>query len=363
MFLQNLTLLNFKNHAAKKLIFNKKINCFIGNNGVGKTNLLDAVYYLCLTKSYFNTTDAQNMLFGQDFFRLEGNLRTNDRPVQVVFKVQAPRKKELIVNDAPVPRLSAHIGQLPAVMIAPDDNQLILGGSEERRRFLDSTISQVNHSYLEWLMQYNKYLAQRNSALKEFAERRQVDKTLLESYNVRLAELGTKIYETRRVAIEKLQPLFRQFYNQLSLERDIVHFSYESQLHQKPLEQLLESGLEKDLALQRTEWGIHKDDLEFYISPQGNEAAKIKKFGSQGQQKSFILSLKLAEHQFIKNATGLLPFLLIDDIFDKLDPDRSRQLMQLISSDDFGQVFITDTDDSHIREELDALQNFEVFAV
>lgn len=330
---------------------------------MGKTNLLDAIYYLCLTKSYFNSSDTQNMLFGQDFFRLEGHIQTNERQLQVVYKVQAPRKKELLVNDAPVPRLSAHIGQLPAVMIAPDDNQLILGGSEERRRFLDSTISQVNHNYLEWLMQYNKYLAQRNSALKDFAERGQVDKTLLESYNLRLAELGTKIYETRRVAIEKLQPLFRQFYQQLSLERDIVSFSYESQLHQKPLEQLLESGLQKDLALQRTEWGIHKDDLEFYISAQRNEAAKIKKFGSQGQQKSFILSLKLAEHQFIKNATGLLPFLLIDDIFDKLDPDRSRQLMQLISSENFGQVFITDTDDSHIRAELDALQNFEVFAI
>ncbi len=363
MFLQNLSLLNFKNHASKRLNFSKKINCFIGNNGVGKTNLLDSIYYLCLTKSYFNNSDAQNMLFGQEFFRLDGTVQVNERPMQVVFKVQAPRKKELLVNDAPVPRLSAHIGQLPAVMIAPDDNQLILGGSEERRRFLDSTISQVNHSYLEWLMQYNKYLAQRNSALKEFAERGQVDKTLLESYNLRLAELGTRIYDTRQTAIAKLQPLFRQFYQQLSLERDIVSFSYESQLHQKPLEQLLESGLQKDLALQRTEWGIHKDDLEFYISPRKTESARIKKFGSQGQQKSFILSLKLAEHQFIKNATGLNPFLLIDDIFDKLDPDRSRQLMQLISTQDFGQVFITDTEDNHIRAELEVLDNFEVFRI
>ncbi len=355
MFLRKLTVLNFKNHPQRALNFGKKINCFIGNNGLGKTNLLDAIYYLCLTKSYFNSSDQQNILFGKEYFRLDGELTVNQQVFNIVYKVQSGRKKDLTVNEAPVTKLSHHIGHFPAVMIAPDDNQLILGGSDERRKFLDSTISQVNREYLENLILYNKYLAQRNSALKDFAEKRKVDKTLLESYNIKLAELGSKIYEARRVSINLLQPIFKQYYGQLSLERDTVNFRYESQLHEKPLDILLEEGLDKDLALQRTEWGIHKDDVEFYIAAKADdnrEDIKIKKFGSQGQQKSFIISLKFAEYQFIRNATGKKPLLLIDDIFDKLDPDRSRQLIQLISNPDFGQVFLTDTDAGHILHEM-----------
>ncbi|MFN8286344.1 MAG: DNA replication and repair protein RecF [Chitinophagales bacterium] len=354
MFLHKLAVLNFKNHPQKALEFSKKINCFIGNNGLGKTNLLDAIYYLCLTKSYFNSSDQQNIMFGKEYFRLDGELTVNQEVFKLVYKVQSGRKKDLTVNEVPLSKLSHHIGNFPAVMIAPDDNQLILGGSDERRRFLDSTISQVNREYLENLILYNKYLAQRNSALKDFAEKRRVDKTLLESYNLKLAELGTKIYEARRVSINLLQPIFKQYYAQLSLERDTVNFRYESQLHEKPLDLLLEEGLDKDLALQRTEWGIHKDDVEFYIASKTNneDDIKIKKFGSQGQQKSFIISLKFAEYQFIKNATGKKPLLLIDDIFDKLDPDRSRQLIQLISGADFGQVFLTDTDAGHILHEM-----------
>lgn len=347
MFLSKLALLHFKNHEQRTVSFSKKVNCFIGNNGAGKTNLLDAIYYLCLTKSYFSSTDVQNILFGKDFFRLEGNLTTPLGAFHVVYKLLGGRKKELFVNDVTVPKLSAHIGHFPAVMIAPDDNQLVLGSSEERRRFIDATISQVNIQYLEWLILYNKFLAQRNATLKDFAEKKRTDMDLLESYNVQLHTLGTKIYEARQTVVEQLQPIFNYYYSELSLEREQVSFQYVSQLTDKPLDILLEETLQKDLLLQRTECGIHRDDLDFFI---GNN--KLKRFGSQGQQKSFIISLKLAQHQFISKAKGFHPLLLIDDIFDKLDNDRSRQLLHIILSDNFGQVFITDTDEQHILNEL-----------
>lgn len=356
MFLSKLALLHFKNHEQRTVSFQKKINCFIGNNGAGKTNLLDAIYYLCLTKSYFSATDAQNILFGRDFFRLEGNLTTPDGAFHVVYKLVGGKKKELLVNDVSVPKLSAHIGHFPAVMIAPDDNQLVLGSSEERRKFIDATISQVNIQYLEWLMAYNKYLAQRNAALKEFAEKKRTDKVLLESYNAQLAILGTKIFEARQTVIEQLQPIFNYFYSELSLEREKVSFGYVSQLSEKPLDILLEENQQKDLILQRTECGIHRDDLDFFIGTN-----KLKRFGSQGQQKSFIISLKLAQHQFISKAKGFHPLLLIDDIFDKLDNDRSRQLLNIVCSENFGQVFITDTDEQHILSELG--NEAEIFSI
>jgi len=352
VFLRKLTLLNFKNHPQRDFVFSKKINSVIGNNGIGKTNMLDAVYYLCLTKSYFSSNDAQNILFSKDFFRLHGLCEHDDSTYEIVYKLQSGRKKDLVVNDVNVPKMSQHIGQFPVVMIAPDDNLLILGGSEERRRFIDSTISQVNPAYLEWLMQYNKILAQRNAALKDFAEKNSFDKTLLETYNIRLSSLGTSIYDARKIVIEKLQPIFKKMYADLSLERDAVRFNYVSQLHDKPLAVLLEENLKRDLILQRTESGIHKDDIDFFMNDQ-----KIKRFGSQGQQKSFVIALKFCEFQFIAEAKGFKPLLLIDDIFDKLDPDRSKQLISMIASENFGQVFLTDTDETHLCEAMVDLED------
>ena len=356
MFLTKITLLNFKNHETRSVEFNKKINCIIGNNGVGKTNLLDAIYYLCLTKSYFNSTDQQNILFGKDFFRLEGKLTRATEPFDIVYKLAANKRKELIINDSPVPKLSDHIGNFPAIIISPDDSQLILGSSEERRRFLDNTISQVNHEYLDRLIAYNKVLAQRNAALKRFAETRQVDKPLIETYDQQLIGLGNHIYEARKVAIGKLYPIFQQFYKQLSFEREAVSFTYNSQLNDKPFDELLKRNFDRDIMLQRTDVGIHKDDIEFFLTPVSNEKAdapvKIKRFGSQGQQKSFIISIKFAQYDFIRRNKDFKPFLLIDDIFDKLDNDRSQKLVELIAGEEFGQVFLTDTDDAHIREVL-----------
>lgn len=381
MFLTKITVLNFKNHEELSLDFSKKLNCFIGKNGVGKTNIVDAVYYLCLTKSYFNSVDQQNILFGKDFFRLEGRFMSNagsrggdparTEAFEVVYKLPSNKRKELSVNGVVVPKLSDHIGNFPCIIISPDDSQLILGSSEERRKFLDGTISQINHEYLEWLITYNKVLAQRNAALKRFAETKHTDKHLLETYDSQLIPLGTKIYEARKVVMQKLQPVFQKFYKEISLERELVSFSYYSQLNDKPFNELLEGSLHRDVLLQRTDTGIHKDDMEFFLG-----SNKMKKFGSQGQQKSFIISMKFAQYEMIKNGvvgdntnnginiSGTKPVLLIDDIFDKLDNDRSQKLIELIASNEFGQVFLTDTDDAHIRETLKGREDlFEVITV
>jgi len=359
VFLDKIALLNFKNHESKALSFRKKINCIIGNNGVGKTNLLDAIYYLCLTKSYFNSTDQQNILFGRDFFRLEGKLHRGTEPFDIVYKLAANKRKELIVNDTPLPKLSEHIGNFPAIIISPDDSQLISGSSEERRRFLDNTISQVNHEYLDQLISYNKVLAQRNASLKRFAESRHVDKALIETYDQQMVGLGNKIYDARKVVIGKLYPIFQQFYKQLSFERESVSFSYSSQLNENPLDELLKRNFERDVMLQRTEVGIHKDDIEFFLtSGESPSPVKIKRFGSQGQQKSFIISIKFAQYDFIRRNKEFKPLLLIDDIFDKLDNDRSQKLVELIAGNEFGQVFLTDTDDAHIKEVLKGKEEF-----
>ena len=366
MFLNKIVLLNFKNHESRTLIFNKKINCIIGNNGVCKTNLLDAIYYLCLTKSYFNSTDQQNIQFGKDFFRLEGKLKRGTESFDIVYKLAANKRKELIINDSPLPKLSEHIGNFPAIIISPDDSQLILGASEERRKFLDNTISQVNHAYLDQLIAYNKILTQRNAGLKRFAETRNIDKPLIETYDQQLVGLGTKIHEARRIVIAKLYPFFQQFYKQLSFERETVSFSYSSQLNEKPFDELLKRNFDRDVMLQRTDAGIHKDDIEFFLGSAGNtgkdeDSVKIKRFGSQGQQKSFIISIKFAQYSFIKSSKAFKPFLLIDDIFDKLDNDRSQKLIELIAGEEFGQVFLTDTNDGHIKEVMrDKAALFEI---
>jgi DNA replication and repair protein RecF len=373
VFLSKIALLNFKNHESLGLNFTRKINCLIGNNGVGKTNLLDAIYYICLSKSYLNSVDQQNILFKKDFFRLQASITRQGETFEIVFKLPASKRKELTVNDVPVPKLSEHVGSFPVIIISPDDNLLISGGSEERRRFIDNTISQVNHEYLDQLILYNKVLAQRNAALKSFAETRKVDKPLIESYDSQLVGAGIKIYEARKVVVQKLFPVFQAYYKLLSFEREAVNFNYNSQLNEKPFDELLKENFQRDVTLQRTDAGIHKDDIEFFMSARGSTdsntviqdaISRVKKFGSQGQQKSFIISIKFAQFDFIKRSKGFKPLLLIDDIFDKLDNDRSHQLISLIAGEDFGQVFITDTDDAHIKEALKGQEDlFEIFSM
>jgi DNA replication and repair protein RecF len=315
----------------------------VGPNGVGKTNLLDALHYLCLTKSYFSNSDGQNIRNGADFFRIDGTVEQPDKPDNIVYKLQSGKRKEVILNDTPYTKVARHIGKFPAIMITPDDNQLILGGSEERRKFIDGTISQVSADYLDWLITYNKILVQRNAALKTFAETGRTDLALIDTYDESLADLGTRIFKMRKKSLAELAVFFNNVYPVISLNREVAAFDYISQMNGGDYKSLLKQGLKRDIILQRTDVGIHKDDIEFLLSD-----TKLKKFASQGQQKSFIIALKLAQYHFIHTAKNNKPILLIDDIFDKLDIERSKQLLQIILSDEYGQVFITDTDNDKI---------------
>ncbi|MFN8276609.1 MAG: DNA replication/repair protein RecF [Chitinophagales bacterium] len=357
MFLRQLRLLNFKNHSLAEYQFSKPLNCFIGRNGAGKTNLLDAIHYLGLTKSFLNHIDQQLICFGTGFFRLEARITDAPNTHQLVIKVQQPRRKEFTVDDLTYKKLSDHIGKFPVVAISPDDSALIQGPGEERRRFLDNTLSQTNHTYLEQLMMYHKVLEQRNAYLKQVALSGVPDEILLEQYDDQLAASGEPVFLSRSAAVAILNQLFHAYYQLLAPAGESVDFTYSSDLHQGDLRMLLRGQRKKDLALERTATGIHRDDLEFSI---GRE--RIRKFGSQGQQKSFILALKLAQCRYIAEQTGRAPFLMIDDLFDKLDQHRSGALLDILTSGQFPQVFITDTSAPHIHEALKGKEDlYEIF--
>ena len=314
---------------------------------MGKTNILDAIHYICLTKSYFNATDQQNILFGTDFMRLDAMVTISEEPHRIVCRLPAGKKKDFTVNDLPYRRMSDHIGLMPVVMIAPDDSVLISGSSEERRKFIDNTISQTDHEYLEHLLLYNKYLDQRNALLKSINAGAKHDDVLLESYNDQLVQYGESIYLKRKQALAELEPIFVKYHQQVCMEREQTSFVYDSSLNTASLAAQLRDNLPRQIMMERTLAGPHRDDLAFMLGD-----TRLKRFGSQGQQKSFLIALKLAQYHFIKNHKSFHPLLLIDDIFDKIDGERSRQLVQLLSGDDFGQIFITDTEEKHITDEL-----------
>jgi DNA replication and repair protein RecF len=357
LFLKSIHLANFKNHAELHLVFDKKVNCLIGPNGIGKTNILDAIHYVCLTKSYFLATDQQNIRFGADYMRLDGVMDISDQNYLIACKLPLGKKKDFAVNDLSYRRMSDHVGLMPVVMIAPDDNQLIIGSSEERRKFLDNTISQVDREYLEHLLLYNKYLEQRNALLKSINTSGHRDEVLLDSYSDQLAHYGDSIYQKRKAALTELEPFFAHYHHIISLDRERVSFVYESLQGQESLAVLLRKNLAREIMMERTLSGPHRDDVGFMIGDN-----KLKRFGSQGQQKSFLIALKLAQYHFIKKYKSFSPLLLIDDIFDKIDKERSRQLIKLLAGEDFGQIFITDTDPTHISEELGSDEHlFEIF--
>lgn len=359
LFLRSIHLTNFKNHERKDFTFSKKVNCFIGSNGVGKTNILDAIHYISLTKSYFNATDQQNIRFGADFMRLEAQASVRNKDFKIVCKLPAGKKKDFSVNDISYKKMSDHIGMMPVVMIAPDDNQLIIGNSEERRKFIDNTISQIDHEYLEHLILYNKYLDQRNALLKSINASGQRDELLLENYADNLAKYGTAIHQKRKDTLAELESIFAHYHQIVCLEREETAFEYDSLQNDEPLSTLLRKNLNREIMMERTLSGPHRDDISFTINKN-----KLKRFGSQGQQKSFLIALKLAQYHFIKKHKTFLPFLLIDDIFDKIDSERSRQLIQLLSGDQFGQIFITDTEEKHIMDELAERPDlFEIFKI
>lgn len=338
MYLQQISLVNFKNLSSESFSFHKKINCFVGNNGVGKTNVLDAIYYLSFTKSYFNAVAVQNIKHGESFFMIEGDYLLAGRNEKIVCSLKKGKKKILKRNGKSYDKFSDHIGQLPLVIISPADRDLVTEGSETRRKFIDGVISQQNKIYLKNLIAYNKVVSQRNALLKYFASNRTFDAVNLSIYDEQLIEFGTKIFNTRKLFLEEFIPIFNNKYQKISGDKERVNLTYKSQLNDKNFTDLLKESLEKDKILQYTTAGIHKDDLNFEIGEY-----PIKKFGSQGQQKSFLIALKLAQFQFIKQQANLTPILLLDDIFDKLDETRVAQIINLVDNDEFGQIFITDT--------------------
>ncbi|QXV66702.1 DNA replication/repair protein RecF [Mucilaginibacter sp. 21P] len=338
MYLQHLSFINFKNYAEAELSLAEGVNAFVGNNGAGKTNLLDAVHYLSLCKSYFNPIDSQQIKQGADFFMINGTFQKNGGKEVVACGVKRNQKKQFKRNKKDYQRLADHIGLLPLVMISPYDISIIIEGSEERRKFIDNVISQTDSKYLDELIAYNKVLANRNSLLKQIADTGRYDPELLSIYDEQLVSSGTRIFEKRRVFMDAFTEIFNRHYQFLSQDAERVELAYESPLLQDNFATLLKKNMERDRILERTSLGIHRDDLQFNI-----HGMAMKKFGSQGQQKSFLIALKLAQYTFLTQTKGFKPLLLLDDIFDKLDDNRVTKLMQMVSNNNFGQVFITDT--------------------
>ncbi len=338
MILKALSLINYKNFESQSFELDSKINCFVGNNGVGKTNVLDAIYHLSFGKSYFNPITVQNINHNSDFFVIEGLYHKNDREEKVIISAKRGNKKVIKRNGKAYERFSEHIGFLPLVIISPADRDLIIEGSETRRKFMDNVISQSDKEYLHDLISYNKVLSQRNALLKYFAANQTYDAATLSIYNDQMSALGVKIYAKRKDFTEQFSPIFQERYAAISGDREEVQLKYKSQLHEKPLSQLFTEALPKDRMLQYTSVGTHKDDLSFKI-----EGHPVKKFGSQGQQKSYLIALKLAQFDFMKKVSGTTPLLLLDDIFDKLDENRVTQIIELVNNKNFGQLFISDT--------------------
>ena len=348
MYLEKIKISNFKSYSDAEVLFSHNINCLVGNNGVGKTNLLDSIYYLSFSKSYFNSADNQNIKFNEEFFAIHGSyILPGTTDLQQVSCIQKRgQSKQIKYNKKLYSKISDHIGKIPLVMISPYDQDLIQGGSEIRRKFLDGVISQTDNLYLEQLLQYQKALEQRNKLLKTFYENRYFDEAMLSLWDEQIVRLGTPIYETRKSFLESFIPIFSSYYTMISAVNEPVFIEYDSQLHNEDFMNLLQCAWTKDAYTQYTTVGIHKDDLNFKI---GEELFPIKKFGSQGQQKTFVLALKLAQFEYIANSRKIKPILLLDDVFDKLDILRVKQLINLVGSDRFGQVFLTDTQQGRVE--------------
>lgn len=359
MHLNKLSLINYKNFESRDFGFDTKINCFVGDNGVGKTNALDAIYHLAFGKSYFNPMSTQNIKHGEDFFVIEGQFTKGTRVEKIVCSLKRGMKKTMKRNGKIYDRLSDHIGLLPLVIISPADRDLIIEGSETRRRFMDGVISQSNAKYLQTLIKYNKVLSQRNALLKYFAANQTFNDTTIGVYNEQMASFGSLIHEKRVEFMEAFRPVFKEQYGAISGGQEAVSLSYDSRLSETDLLQLLNNNLEKDKALQYTSVGIHKDDLIFEI-----EGHPIKKFGSQGQQKSFLIALKFAQFYLIKDRAGTTPILLLDDIFDKLDENRVAHIIKLVDSDNFGQIFISDTHAERTENVVKTIhQSYKIFSL
>ena len=346
MKIKSLQIVNFKSHNDLDLNFTEKLICFSGENGAGKTNLLDAIHYVCLAKSFLNNIDSQNINFDSEFFMINGTIEKNDKLESIKCSLKRKSKKKLQRNNKEYEKIADHIGLFPTVVISPYDSNLIAEGSETRRKFLDSIISQYDKQYLYHLIEYNKVLKQRNSLLKKFKDDRFFDVELLDIWTYPLIDLGKKINEKRVVFVNEFNQMFNSYYEKISNKKEASTLTLKTNI-EGDLGKLYKETIEKDKALTYTNIGIHKDDLEFLI-----DNKNIKKYGSQGQQKSYLIALKLAQYFFLKEKTNTEPILLLDDIFDKLDKNRVSNLLELAMSDEIGQIFITHTESERLEEVL-----------
>jgi DNA replication and repair protein RecF len=346
----NISITQFKNYAFSSFKFEEKIIGICGLNGKGKTNLIDAIYYGCFTKSYFTKTDSLVAKFESDGFRIEVGLTKNNAPQKVICINKNDERKELFLNNIPYHKLSEHIGSFPAVIISPDDINLITGGSEDRRKFIDTVICQIDSAYLQQLILYNKILLQRNSLLKRFAEQGKTDWVLLETLDEQLIKPGVYIYNCRAAFTMQLIPLVQQFYAQIANSAEQIKVSYISQLNNGDFNTLFNQFRQKDFITERTNGGTHKDDLLIEMDGQ-----LFKNTASQGQRKSLLFALKLAEFEIIKLNKGFAPILLLDDVFEKLDEKRMHNLLSQIIKNNDGQIFITDTHKERLTQSFTGL--------
>ena len=373
MFLQKISLANFKSYEYENFEFSERVNCIVGENGTGKTNLLDAIYFLALTKSSISNQDALSINHEEEYMMIEGEFKTEIKVSEflkeelelnsnldsktllskatssslITISFQRGQKKAVLRDKKAYERISEHIGRFPVVMLSPNDTDIIRDGSEERRKFFDGVMAQLNTEYLENLLQYNRLLLQRNSLLKQFSEKNYIDDLLLDIYSDPLVEVSLKLYQARNQFITEFLPIFKKHYNTLSNAREEVEMIYESEVGAENFTQIFRKNRQRDLAAQRTTIGSHKDDFVFEINK-----FTLRKFGSQGQQKSFVIALKLAQFEMLSKVKGFPPLLLLDDIFDKLDDRRIQQLITMMVDGTFSQVFITDARPERTRQLL-----------
>ncbi len=350
LYLQSISLLQFKNYTNRKFSFTKQVIGICGNNGHGKTNLLDAIHYLCFTKSYFTRTDANCVQAGQQGFRLEGEFVVQSQVEKATCLLRETGKKEFAINGQQYDKFSQHIGRYPCVIIAPDDAVLITGGSEERRRFMDSLLSQLDATYLQQLIVYNKVLLQRNALLKSFAETGQKNLSLLDILDEQLIAPGEYVFSVRKEFMVTFLPAVKRTYQNIAQQPEDIRLIYDSQLHTTGFKELLQAQRNKDMYAQRTTGGPHRDDLDIQFSNQS-----FKSIASQGQRKSLLFALKLTETDVLKEQKKFAPILLLDDIFEKLDESRISNLLQHVCQSDEGQVFITDTNAQRLTQQLENL--------
>jgi DNA replication and repair protein RecF len=351
--------IQFKNYKQASFSFTERIIGICGNNGIGKTNLLDAIYYLCFTKSYFSKSDQLNEHTGNAGFRIEGSFELGGNEQRVVCILRETGKKEFSVNEEVYEKFSSHIGKFPCVIITPDDVQIITGGSEERRRFTDTLLSQVDTKYLQQLIKYNKLIQQRNSLLKSMAENKIKNNSLLQVYDEQLSNPGNYIFDQRKAFLQDLLPLVKKLYTEIAGREEEIDLVYASQLDKASFETLLLNSREKDLFTQRSNTGIHKDDIEITLNRQA-----FRNNASQGQRKSLLFAMKLAEFETLKKEKGFSPILLLDDVFEKLDEQRMYNLLDRVCLQNLGQIFITDTHMERISGHFQKLQiNFQTISL